>query len=445
MSQLTTLFASSLVGLGLLAGAPAAPQGGLPEAADALCREVWKSNGWDASAVVIAIGDETIFSAARGTTAPRGKDKATATSSLAAAPVAHPFLSALVLQSCARGDLTLDDELGKLLPDLVGEDSHVRVRHLMSHTSGFVDCDTDDPLEGAPEGTIWKRLEGVVKEPLVTSPGECVAPTTTNTLLLAAILEHVDKRPIESIMKTRLFDALEMSASRCLSDDDSGEVRDASTDELEGRSAGFDPRWIETSAEDLVRFQRALVDYELFGEAEYLEMTSPTHLNDGTHSAVGMGFRQISVGGVKGVRAGGAEGELAALLAYFPAHDMTISVLGRGEDLDAEHLIGNLAMLVIAPPEAPLTDLLLKPEAMKPYLGTYQIGCTSLIIRAGDDGRLLFDDAVMGVMTLLNQGDHRFVVRDEPGLKLRFELVGDSAVSFVLDDHGVEAVATRFE
>jgi CubicO group peptidase (beta-lactamase class C family) len=445
MSQLTGLFASSLIGLGLLAGAPTSPQDGLQEAADAVCREAWKANGWDASAIAIAIGDETIFSAARGTTEPRGKDAATADSSLAAAPMAHPFLSALVLQSCARGDLALDDELGKLLPDLVGEDCRVHVRHLMSHTSGFADCESDDPLDVASEGTIWTKLQSVVKEPLVTSPGECVAPTTTDTLLLAAILEHVDKQPIESILKTRLFDALELDDSRCMLGEDEAEVRDASSDELEAHDHSFDPRWIETSAEDLVRFQRALIDYELFGKADYLEMTSPTRLNDGTRSAFGMGLRQISVAGVQGVRAGGAEGELAAMLAYFPEHDMTISVIGRGEDLDAEHLIGDLAMLVIAPPEAPLTDVLLEPDAMKPYLGTFQIGCTSLIIRAGDDGRLILDDAVSGEMTLLNQGDHHFVVRDDPGLQLTFELVGDIAASFVLDDHGVEAVATRFE
>lgn len=444
MSQFTALFASSLVGLGLVAALPTAPEDGLQEAAEALCREAWTSGGWDAAAVVIAIGGEPVYASAHGARAERSKDKAAVDAPLAAAPMAHAFLSALVVQSCARGDLALDDELGKLLPDLVGEDCHVHVRHLLTHTSGFVDCSASDPLGGAEEDAIWKRLQEVVKEPLVTTPGECVAPTVTDTLLLAATLEHVDKRPIEVILESRLFEALEMGSSRCVLGGDEPDAREASSDVIAGRENRFDPRWIETSANDLVRFQRALIDFELFGKDDYLEMISPTRLNDGTRSAFGMGLRQISVAGVRGVRAGGVDAKVGATLAYFPEHDMTISVIGRGEDLDAESLMGELAMLVIAPPEAPVVDLLLKPEAMEPYLGTYQIGCTSLIIRAGE-GRLILDDAVAGELTLLNQGDHFFLVESDPDMTLTFELVEDHAVSFVLDDHGIEAVATRFE
>lgn len=444
MSQLTAVFASSLVGLALATTLPSAPQEGLQDAAEALCQEAWRSGDWDAGAVVVAIGEESIFTSSRGKRAEGSKDKATEESSLAAAPMAHAFLSALVVQSHARGDLALDDELGKLLPELVGEDCHVHVRHLLTHTSGFADCGGGDPLGDAPEGAIWKRLQEVVKEPLVTAPGECVAPTTTDTLLLAATLEHIDKRPIETILATRLFDALEMDASRCVIDDDESAAREASSDVVKERETRFDPRWIETSAQDLVRFQRALIDHELFGKDDYLEMISPTRLNDGTRSAFGMGLRQISVAGVRGVGSGGVDGEVSATLAYFPEHDMTLSVLGRGDDLDATSLLSDLAMLVIAPPDAPIVDILLKPAAMKPYLGTYQIGCTSLIIRAGE-GRLILDDAVAGERTLLNQGDHFFIVESDPDMTLTFELVDDHAVSFVLDDHGVEAVATRFE
>ncbi|MCA8980509.1 MAG: beta-lactamase family protein [Planctomycetes bacterium] len=444
MTQFTALLASSFVGLALAAAPPVTPEDGLREAAEALCQQAWEPGAWDAAAVVIAVGDEPIFTSSRGKRAERSKEMATADASLAASSMAHAFLSALVVQSCARGDFALDDELGKLIPDLVGEDCHVHVRHLLAHTSGFVDCGAQDPLDGASDDVLWKRLQEVVKQPLVTSPGECVAPTTTDTLLLAATLERIDKRPIEEILAKRLFEPLEMGSSRCVVEDPSAEVREASSDIVQERAVRFDPRWIETSVLDLVRFQRALIDHDLFSEEDYLEMISPTRLNDGTHSAFGMGLRQIRIGGIHGVRAGGVDGDVSATLAFLPEYDLTVSVIGRGDDLDAESLLSDLAMLVIAPPEAPIVDLLLEPAEMKPYLGTYQIGCTSLIIRAGE-GRLVLDDAVAGEMTLLNQGDHYFVVESDRDMTLKFELVEDHAVSFVLDDHGVETVATRFE
>lgn len=443
MSSLTNFFASSVVGLAALSALPFAPQDGLQESANAVVQATWKSGGWEAGAVVVAVGDEAIFSAGHGTSAADAKRKVTSAASLGAAPMAHPFLSALALQSCSRGDLDLDDRLGSLIPELVGEDCEVHVRHLLNHTSGFVDCFAADPLEDAPQGSLWKRMQRVVKEPLVTSPGECVAPTTTDALLIAAVLEQLDELPIETILQQRLFDKLGMQATRCVDDGDKSAVREAS--DPQGReSAGFDPRCLETSAEDLVRFQRALIDYELFGEDQYLEMTAPTRLNDGTRSAFGMGLRQISVAEVRGWRGGGVDEEVSTVFAYFPEYELSIAVIGRGDRVDTESLVDELAMLVIAPPEPEIADILLKADAMAPYLGTYQIGCTSLIIRAGE-GRLILDDAVTGELILLNQGDHYFIVESDPGMRLTFELGEDHAESFVLDDHGVEAVATRFD
>ncbi len=412
-------------------------QGALDERAE----DAWSAVDDGVAALAVAVGGESVYESAAG-------ERVTADTAIDAAPMAHAFLTALVMSAVQSERVALDDDLGRLLPDLVGEDSRVHVAHLLNHTSGFVDCHGRDPLAGKQGESIWGGLRDVVREPLETKPGECVAPTTTNTLLLAALVERLEERPAREVIEADLFGAFGMEDSSC--DPPEGAVRPreaASGDEDDapaGPAADFDPAWLRSSAADLLRYQRGLLDHELFGTELWREMTTPTRLRDGSRSAVGFGVRRISVGGEVGVRAGGASDDGAAWVAYFPEHDLTVAALGAGEVGDLEDLVDEAALVVMAPPAPPILDMPLSEDAQKPYVGTYQIGCNQLWVR-GVGERLSLEDAERGEQVLLYQGEHRFVLRDEPGVRLEFRLDGDRADSFVLDDHGVEAVARRFE
>src|SRR5262245_12724820 len=71
-----------------------------------------------------------------------------ATTPFQTASLSKPVFAVAVLRLCEQGTITLDTELGSVLPkeDLSTEDdlSRVRVRHILTHTSGI----QPDPPKG---------------------------------------------------------------------------------------------------------------------------------------------------------------------------------------------------------------------------------------------------------------------------------------------------------
>lgn len=63
----------------------------------------------------------------------------TATTRFRIASITKPIVAALVLDAVRRGEVTLDDVVGDLLPGTVRDDPPITVRQLLDHTSGVVD------------------------------------------------------------------------------------------------------------------------------------------------------------------------------------------------------------------------------------------------------------------------------------------------------------------
>lgn len=442
MSLLGKSIAPVVLGLGwaLAFGAAQDAAQTTAEALDALVESAREEQELDAIAVIISIGEETLHSSALGVT-PEGSRKRTELySPFEAGALAHVWLSTIVMQQRAKGEVALDQELGKLLPDLVGEDCPVHVANLLNHTSGFADYTDFVELEAQRSASYAELLVPIKAQPLITEPSECVAKSPTNTLLLAALVEKLVGVSAASAIEARIFDELGMSSSGYeWAQREAAAIEAASDGATEDEPAMF-MAGLHTSARDLVRFQRALVDHELLGSDDLDAMMSATRLLDGASVPSGMGIRRVAAGGSEGF----AMGNGGAAVAYFPEHDLTLSVIGRGDDARLDRLALRLAERVIEVPEPLLADLYLNESEMRPYLGTYAIGCNTLVIRP-ETGRIVLDRTDEGADVLLYQGAHRFVARADPGLVLVFEVEGPRASSFTMDDHGMRSIATRFD
>ena len=437
MSLLARTFLPLGLGAGLaLAGGIAQEQEttfGLSDLVDRAREE----QGLEAGAITVAIGEDLVFADAFGPARAGKQQPADLATSFPADDLAHAWLSVLVLQLRARGKVQLDAELGGLLGDLVGEECPVHVSNLLNHSSGLADyshfLDADDG-----GGASYALLLAPVKaQPLSNEPGECVSVNPTNTLLLAALVERLAGRPAEVELAARLFGPLDL--------EDSGyrlamAVPAALQKDVEIQPRAFDVRRLFTSARDLLRFQRGLVDLELLGSADLERMRRATRLTDGRLEPCGMGSQLLLAGESEGATMGGDR----AAVTYFPEHDLTVVALLRGDAPRADRLVLRLAESVIEVPEQGIVDLYLTRAEMWPYLGTYNIGCNTLLIQAGE-GRIVLDRTDSGSSVLLYQGGHRFVAQEDPGLELVFELEGARAEWFTLIDHGLRSVARRID
>ena len=174
------------------------------------------------------------------------------------------------------GRLDLDASVSRYVPGLVPSDA-VLVRHLLDHTSGLPDINErqdeawacgllnveDDSLSGPAD--LVRRFAG---GPLRTTPGETVAYSNTDTLVLQAVMEAVTGQSFEALVRSRVLDPLGMETAGVFRQ---GAVVPRLAESYEGdRPAGCFARWrlgaaaaMYGTAADLARFDLALMAGDL--------------------------------------------------------------------------------------------------------------------------------------------------------------------------------------
>ena len=133
------------------------------------------------------------------------------------ASMTKPLVATATLILAERGVLALDDPVSRYIPAFAkGESSAIRIRHLLSHTSGFrmplrfVDS-SGNPTNAVAEDSLQAE---VAKYPLL---GPAVTPGTTfsysnpgfNTL--AAVIEVASGRPLPALLSDLLYRPLGMT------------------------------------------------------------------------------------------------------------------------------------------------------------------------------------------------------------------------------------------
>lgn len=113
----------------------------------------------------------------------------------------------------AEGRLALDDRVADHLPTFVGpQKDAVRVRHLLTHTSGM------EPwmplhLETASREEALARVNGA---PLLHGPGERYAYSDLGAIVLTQIVEAVADEPLDRLLARLVFEPLGMRDTRFL-------------------------------------------------------------------------------------------------------------------------------------------------------------------------------------------------------------------------------------
>ncbi|MFT7669015.1 MAG: CubicO group peptidase (beta-lactamase class C family) [Planctomycetota bacterium] len=396
----------------------------------------------EAVVVAIAISDDDLFAGSYGPAVAGRQRPATTDTSFSAASLAHAFLVTTALQLQAEDKLSHEDRIATYLPDLLPEGCAVRVGELMSHTSGLPDYrDFVTPEELSRGHLTYASLLGkIVEVAPVSQPGECVQINATDSLLLAALLEKISGMPADELLQEFIFDKLGM--------DNTDYDLDASTSEAsakepeEGRLA-FLPKGMTSTVSDLLLFQRGLLDLTLLASDDLADMNDLVRLSDGSSAGCGLGVKHVQLQDSDGIILGEVDAESAAQVAYFPEYSLIVVVMARVEEADVGDLSYDLARLVIAKPEAQLLDLLLTEEGTRPYLGQYQVGCSTVVINA-TEGRIVLDEMDEVPLVFHNQGNHLFIASSDPGLRITFEVVENIARSFTLERHGFLTKAVRF-
>lgn len=146
---------------------------------------------------------------------PEGEPRATQTDTifLIASPT-KPMVATAVSLLIERGQLLLDDPVSDLIPEFKeGDRQGVRVRHLMTHTSGLPDMLPENVELRQRHAPLEEFVQRTCTTPLLFAPGTDCRYQSMGILLLGAIVERIAGVPLREFLEHEFFVPLAMTDS----------------------------------------------------------------------------------------------------------------------------------------------------------------------------------------------------------------------------------------
>ena len=441
MSRTSPRTAAAITGLGVLialagcagddGAAGTAPA--VSAAAEGAAESAFRSRRLPGMAVVVLQDAATVLSRGYGYADVERRRAVDARTVFQLGSIGKQFLAALVFALAGDGTFSLDDPVTRHVSGLAHVPPSVRVRHLLTHTSGIREL---FQLPGALEAfddlsrTRQELFSAVSKAQVDFAPGTRWSYSNTNYTLLAMLVERVTGQSYDQAIVTRLLDPAGLHSLRaCRSipdgpDDARGYVRDGTRNTP---AAPENMEWIRGdggfcgTAADLARWTHLLSTGGIIPSQRYALMTAPARLDSGMAVDYGFALALVRPDGIRKISHGGAMRGYSAQAAHYPDRSTTVVVLANRGDVRADAIEREIARAVLgvaAPDRSPAP---LSPDARAALVGQYDIGVFTIrVVPRGD--ALWLETPPPGPTTPLRYlGNRSFVSDDEPdGVAIEF-------------------------
>jgi CubicO group peptidase (beta-lactamase class C family) len=374
--------------------------------------------------------------------------------------ITKQFTSAAIMRLVEEGKLSLDDTLGKMLPNTPSAWRGVTLRRLLNHTSGI------RSYTGAGPRWLRRRREDMSPDSIVSivrddtldfRPGVRWSYNNTGYVLLGMIIERASGKPYAKYLEDEFFRPLGLSQTYYCSAQPIIKHR-AQGYELSNRqlvnaeylsmTQPFSAGALCSTVGDLVAWQRALVGGSVVRPASYVAMTSPEKLSDGKPLTYGYGLGVGMLETHRRVGHGGGINGFITDLSYYPADTLHVVVLANTSPSNPARLGEQIARVALGLPlrTAPTGVALAGAERAR-YLGTYTLvgpgGQTAKMRITEQEGGLQGQLGNQPPRRMVALGNHAFVLRDDPDIRITFAVSGDRATKLTLAQPGGTMEATR--
>jgi len=258
------------------------------------------------------------------------------------ASVSKQFTAFAITTLAQRGDLSLDDDIRKYLPEVPDLGQEITIRHLVHHTSGLRD-------QWALLGMAGWRLDDVIttdhilglvarQEALNFEPGSEYLYSNTGYTLLAEIVARVSGQSFPDWTQENIFEPLGMTRTH-FHDDHEMIVPDRAYSYQSDPDGGFRKSVLSyanagatslfTTVEDLSRWHHNLDTGELGGPEVNDQMHQRGVLNDGDTITYAFGLVIGDHRGMRTVSHGGGDAGFRTTVHRFPGQDLSVVVLSN--------------------------------------------------------------------------------------------------------------------
>ena len=278
--------------------------------------------------------------------------------------VGKQFTSAAIMMLVEEGKIGLDDSIVKYFPNAPQSWQAIRVKNLLSHTSGLSEYETDE--RAGPTGPFYIRLDFTEDElvnkiealPIEFKPGDKWDYRNTNYVLLGVIIHKVTGSFYADYLQQRIFKPLGMSSTRLISE----------ADIIPNRSSGYEIKgekiqnqsWVSPTFNstadgalyfnvlDLAKWDAALYGTKLLKQSSLDRIWTVFSLNDGkpNNANYGFGWEITSVNGHKQIDHGGAWQGFRCHILRYPDDSISVAVLANSDSARPEQFAHVIAGIV---------------------------------------------------------------------------------------------------
>jgi CubicO group peptidase (beta-lactamase class C family) len=314
------------------------PNAATDSAIDAILAPYRRPNVPGASVLVLQDGRE-IYGKAFGFADLEAHVPATIHTDYRLASLSKAFTAMSIMLLVKDGKLHYDDRLVDVLPGAPVYARDVRIRHLLTHTSGLVDYEDFVPDSQTTQLNDDDVL-ALVKhtDTLNFAPGSAYHYSNTAYVLLGLIVRHLSGMPFPQFLHDRIFAPLHMDSTVAYVKGEStvpqrayGYTGDSAghftrTDQS-STSATLGDGGIYTSVVDMAKWSDALDNATLVDRATMQRAWSPTMLTNGKESGYGYGWFVATVNGEPQLRHHGESTGFTNAILKYPNRKLTIIVL----------------------------------------------------------------------------------------------------------------------
>lgn len=294
------------------------------------------------------------------------------------------FTATLVMMLVEEGKMSLDDHIGKYIPDAPAIWKDITLRHLLTHTSGLSNTlyERIDMRKDYTEDELVKQIAAL---PLDFQPGEKWNYSNPGYMMLGILVRKATGRFYGDLLREKIFEPLGMATARIIDE----------ADIIPNRAAGYrhedgklkNQEWVapklNTTADgslyltvlDLAKWDAALYSEKLLKRASLDLMWTPVKLNGGEAGRYGFGWFLGEVNGHRLIQHGGAWQGFNSDIARYVDDKLTVIVLANLAGAIPDRIGRGIAgryVPALAPAER--TAVPIDPKTFDAYAGEYELG-----------------------------------------------------------------------
>jgi CubicO group peptidase (beta-lactamase class C family) len=322
------------------------------EQVDQIARQALESTGVPSASVAIVKDGQIAYAHAYGDARLEPRVPARPEMRYSVGSISKQFTATAISMLSEERKLSLDDPVSRFFPALTRA-NEVTIRELLSHTSGYQDYWPQDyvPPFMLAEVTADQILEQWARKPLDFDPGTQWQYSNTNFVIAGLIVEKASGMPLLKFLRERIFAPIGMES---VSDVDKGPLSDSdATGYLqyglgpervapkEGKGWLFAAGELAMPAQDLAKWDIAMINQRLLKPSSYKEMQTEVLLKNGVGTRYGLGIAVRYESGHRALEHGGAVSGFTAENLIFPDDHMAVAVLTNEMPADAASQIAH--------------------------------------------------------------------------------------------------------